>query len=53
MFEKGIGKLLSKVDWSDWATPIVPVIKKGKSGGVHILYVSINPVLRTVQNPLT
>ncbi|XP_062865163.1 uncharacterized protein K02A2.6-like [Trichomycterus rosablanca] len=47
--------ILSKVDWSDWATPIVPVIKKGKSGGVRIcgdFKVSLNPVLRTVQYPL-
>lgn len=47
--------ILSKVDWSDWATPIVPVIKKGKSGDVRIcgdFKVSINPVLRTVQYPL-
>ena len=43
--------ILSKVDWSDWATPIVTVIKKGKSGGVHMcgdFKVSINPVLCTV-----
>ena len=47
--------ILSKVNWSDWATPIVPVIKKGKSGGVRIcgdFKVTINPVLRTVQYPL-
>lgn len=47
--------ILSKVDWSDWATPIVPVMKKGKSGEVRIcgdFKVSINPVLRTVQYPL-
>ncbi|XP_014834021.1 PREDICTED: uncharacterized protein K02A2.6-like [Poecilia mexicana] len=46
--------ILSKVDWSDWATPIVPVMKKGKSE-VRIcgdFKVSINPVLRTVQYPL-
>lgn len=47
--------ILSKVDWSDWATPIVPVIKKGKTGAVRIcgdFKVSINPVLHTVQYPL-
>ena len=38
--------ILSKVDWSDWATPIVLVIKKEKSGGVRIcgdFKVTINP----------
>lgn len=33
--------ILSKVESSDWAMPIVPVIKKGKAGAVHILYVGI------------
>ncbi|XP_030621125.1 uncharacterized protein K02A2.6-like [Chanos chanos] len=47
--------ILSRVEWSDWATPIVPVIKKGKAEAVRIcgdFKVSINPVLRTVQYPL-
>lgn len=45
--------ILSKVEWSDWATPIVPVVKK--SGEVHIcgdFKVSINPVLHADQYPL-
>ncbi|KAF7686487.1 hypothetical protein C0J45_22906 [Silurus meridionalis] len=25
-------EILTKVEWSEWATPIVPVIKKGKAG---------------------
>ena len=44
--------ILSKVEWSDWAIPIVPVMKKGKSDAVRIcgdFKVGINPVLRTVQ----
>lgn len=47
--------ILTKVEWSDWATPIVPVIKKGKAEAVRIcgdFKVSINPVLHTAQYPL-
>lgn len=49
VFEEGIG-ILSKVDWSDWATPIVPIVKK--SGDVPIsgdFKVTINPVLQVDQ----
>ena len=45
--------ILSKVDWSDWATPIVPVVKK--NGAMRIrgdFKVSVNPVLHTDQYPL-
>lgn len=28
--------ILTKIEWSEWATPIVPVIKKGKTGDVCI-----------------
>lgn len=48
-------RILSKVEWSDWAMPIVPVIKKGKPEAVCIckdFKVSIDPVLCTVQYPL-
>lgn len=47
--------ILSSVEWSDWATPIVPVTKKGKADAVRIcgdFKVTINPVLHTVQYPL-
>ncbi|KAL4008501.1 hypothetical protein ACER0C_002353 [Sarotherodon galilaeus] len=49
--EQGI---LTKVDWSDWATPIVSVSKKA-SDSVRIcgdFKVSVNPVLRIDQYPL-
>lgn len=42
--------ILSKVEWSEWATPIIPVVKK--SGALCIcgdFKVSINPVLYTDQ----
>lgn len=45
--------ILSKVERSEWATPIVPVVKK--SGALHIcgdFKVTINPVLHTDQYPL-
>lgn len=45
--------ILSKVEWSEWATPIVPVVKK--SGALRIcgdFKVSINPVLQADQYPL-
>lgn len=47
--------ILSKVEWSEWSTPVVPVMKKGKAEKVRIcgdFKVSINPVLHTVQYPL-
>ncbi len=47
--------ILTKVEWSEWATPIVPVIKKGKAGDVRIcgdFKVTINPALHAVQYPL-
>lgn len=47
--------VLLKVEWSEWATPIVPVMKKGKTDSVRIcgdFKVSVNPVLHTVQYPL-
>ncbi|RXN24195.1 Transposon Tf2-9 poly [Labeo rohita] len=47
--------ILTKVEWSEWATPIVPVIKKGKTGDAHIcgdFKVTIHPVLHAVQYPL-
>lgn len=47
--------VLSQVERSDWATPIVPVIKREKAESVRKcgdFKVSVNPVLRTVQYPL-
>ncbi|XP_063793378.1 uncharacterized protein K02A2.6-like [Pseudophryne corroboree] len=47
--------ILSPVEWSEWATPIVPIVKKDKVGTIRIcgdFKMIINPVLRTVQYPL-
>ncbi|XP_047668764.1 uncharacterized protein K02A2.6-like [Tachysurus fulvidraco] len=47
--------ILTKIEQSEWATPIVPVIKKGKTGDVRIcgdFKVTINPALHAVQYPL-
>jgi len=53
--------VLSRVDHSDWATPIVPVVKKsphtmpGELQKIRIcgnFKVTINPVLKPVQYPL-
>lgn len=43
-------KVLTKVNYSEWATPIVPVIKKGWS--VTICGETVNPRLEIDQYPL-
>lgn len=50
MEEAGV---LTKVNWSDWATPVVPVIKP--NGRVRLcgdFKVTVNPNLRVHQHPL-
>ncbi len=45
--------ILSKVDWSAWATPVIPVTRK--TGNIRLcgdFKVSINPVLQAEQYPL-
>jgi len=45
--------ILSKVDWAEWATPVVPVPKK--DGSIRIcgdFKLTINPVLRAEEYPL-
>lgn len=53
VWKKSVG-ILARVDWSEWVTPIVSVMKK--NGAVRVygdFKVTINPVLQTEQYPLS
>ena len=53
MKRQGKDVILSKVEYSGWATPIVPVVKR--NGSVRVcgdIKASVNPVLRAEQYTL-